>query len=144
MTKDRYLFRGFHKEENGKETIYIDGQAIKGRWVYGDLRHSIYKDNGARFISTYQNYMQKDSDDILFEVIPETIGLGTVLKNGLKIFEGDIYHHGDIDITYTVVWHDSGLIGKQNKSSSYAGLEGWSDRIQILGTKFDKEVNDNE
>lgn len=28
MTSDRYLFRGFHKEENGKETIYIDGQAI--------------------------------------------------------------------------------------------------------------------
>lgn len=24
------LFRGFHKEEKGKETIYIDGQAIKG------------------------------------------------------------------------------------------------------------------
>lgn len=23
------LFRGFHKEENGKETIYIDGQAIQ-------------------------------------------------------------------------------------------------------------------
>ncbi len=31
------LFRGFHKEENGKETIYIDGQAYKGEWVFGDL-----------------------------------------------------------------------------------------------------------
>lgn len=135
------LFRGFHKCENGKETIYIDGQAIKGKWVEGYYS----KTDLGTFINQYRvDYEDECTYCEDFEVIPGTIGLGTVLKNGLKIFEGDIYHHGDLDITYTVVWHDSGLIGKQNKSSSYAGLETWSDRIQILGTIFDKEVKDNE
>lgn len=54
-------------------------------------------------------------------------------KNGTEIYEGDIYHMGDPQITYTVVWHDSGLIGKQNGSSSYAGLSHWKDRIEIIG-----------
>lgn len=131
------LFRGFHKEENGKETIYIDGQPIKGKWVYGSLVS--YPNNVYEIWNIQMGRCCLSTEH--FKVIPETIGLGTILKNGLKIFEGDTYHHGDNNITYTVVWHDSGLIGKQNKSSSYVGLEAWADRIQIIGTIFDdKEV----
>ena len=73
------------------------------------------------------------------KVISETVGQGTILKNGLRIFEGDIYHHGDPNITYTVVWQDNSLKGKQNGSSSYTGLEYWEDRIQKKGTVFDKK-----
>lgn len=54
-------------------------------------------------------------------------------KNGTEIYEGDIYHMGDPNITYTVVWCDSGLKGKQNGSSSYAGLESWKDKIEVIG-----------
>ena len=31
------LFRGFHEDMNGKETIYIDGREIQGEWVEGFL-----------------------------------------------------------------------------------------------------------
>lgn len=65
-----------------------------------------------------------------FELMQYT---GLLDKNGKEIYEGDIYHMGDKKITYTVVWHDSGLIGKQNGSSSYAGLEHWMYKIEVIG-----------
>jgi len=58
-------------------------------------------------------------------------------KNGTEICEGDIYHMGDPEITYTVVWHDTGLIGKQNGSSSYAGLLSWQERIEVIGNIYE-------
>lgn len=97
---------------------------------YQNLKHFLGIKDIYYIVNKKQNY---------YEVIPETICQGTILKNGLEIFEGDIYHHGDTNITYTVVWHDSSLIGKQNKSSSYAGLEAWADRIQIIGNIFDNK-----
>ena len=64
---------------------------------------------------------------------------GLLDKNGKEIYEGDIYHMGDNTITYTVVWNDSGFIGKQNGSSSYAGLEYWMDRIEIIGNVYENK-----
>lgn len=31
------LFRGFCRNENGKETIWLNGEAVKGDWAYGNL-----------------------------------------------------------------------------------------------------------
>jgi len=59
---------------------------------------------------------------------------GVYDKNGNEIYEGDTYHQGDKNIEYLVVWHDSGFIGKQKGSSSYAGLEHWKDRIVLVGS----------
>ncbi|WP_064615869.1 YopX family protein [Streptobacillus moniliformis] len=67
--------------------------------------------------------MQKgESTEKMYNVIPDSVCQFTGLfdKNGKEIYEGDIYHMGDNTITYTVVWNDSGFIGKQNGSSSYA------------------------
>lgn len=64
---------------------------------------------------------------------------GLIDKNGKEIYEGDIYNMGDNTITYTVVWNDSGFIGKQNGSSSYAGLEYWMDRIEIIGNVYENK-----
>lgn len=58
-------------------------------------------------------------------------------KHGTRIVEGDVYHQGDPRITYTVVWHDSGFIGKQNGSSSYAGLSHWQERIEVVGNIYE-------
>lgn len=58
-------------------------------------------------------------------------------KKGVEIYEGDIYHHGDPRITYTVVWVDGGLMGKQNSSTSYAGLESWCDQIEVIGNIYE-------
>ncbi|WP_432408542.1 YopX family protein [Wukongibacter sp. M2B1] len=59
------------------------------------------------------------------------------LWEGKEIYEGDIYHLGDKNIKYLVVWHDTGLIGKQVGSSSYAGLEHWQDRIEVVGNIYE-------
>lgn len=140
----RALFRILERQQIMREILFKAKRKDNNEWVEGCIWTML--DNSAGPItkkyfirdknySVYGLYSWKD-----YEVIPETVSQGTVLKNGLKIFENDIYHHGDKDITYTVVWHDSGLIGKQNDSSSYAGLEGWADRIKIVGNIFDEEV----
>lgn len=59
--------------------------------------------------------------------------IGLKDKNGKEIRERDIYHHGDINILYVVVFLDSSYVGKQLGSSSYAGIEYWLDRIEVIG-----------
>lgn len=54
-------------------------------------------------------------------------------RNGVEIFEGDIFTLGDLNILYQVVWHNAGFMGKQLKSSSYVGLLHWKNKIEILG-----------
>lgn len=109
------LFRG--KRKNWDDKL----------WVYGGIDYS----KECFYIHTVNN--------ICFEVVPETVGQSTGLfdKNGKRIFEGDIYHQGDKNITYTVVWHDTGFIGKQNGTSSYAGLLYWINRIEVIGNTHD-------
>lgn len=60
-------------------------------------------------------------------------------KNGKEIYESDIFHMGDPNITYTVVWHDTGFKGKQNGSSSFAGLEHWQERIEVISNIYEQE-----
>jgi uncharacterized phage protein (TIGR01671 family) len=57
--------------------------------------------------------------------------------DGKEIYEGDIYHMGDPKIIYVVVWHDTGLIGRQEGTkSSYAGITHWQDKINIIGNIY--------
>lgn len=58
-------------------------------------------------------------------------------KNGKEIYEGDIYHVGDKNIRYLVVWFDSGFEGKQLRSTSYAGLKSWAKDTEILGNIYE-------
>jgi len=53
-------------------------------------------------------------------------------KNGVEIYEGDIYHMGDKNIKYVVVWSDTGLKGKQLGARSYTGLSYWKDKIEVI------------
>jgi uncharacterized phage protein (TIGR01671 family) len=76
---------------------------------------------------------------VMLEIKVETLGQYTGLKdkNGKEIYEGDIYHMGDENIKYIVVWNDTGLTGKQLGSSSYAGLSYWQKNIEIIGNIYD-------
>ena len=59
-------------------------------------------------------------------------------KSGFEIYEGDIYHKGEKGINYVVVWHDTGLIGKQiNSRSNYSGLEHWKNKIEVIGNIYE-------
>ncbi len=74
------LFSGFHPDLNGKETIYIDGKEIRGKWVYGDLQQNIdcYK------IREQEKGINRIAKS--FEVIPETVG--QALKGGKRQIRG--------------------------------------------------------
>ena len=156
------LFRGFHKEENGKETIYIDGQPIKGKWFFGSLIYDINK----------KWYIHENNCALCIgfhEVITKTIGqyCGLDDMNGKKIFEKDkvYYYHktffkrkGKEIYDYKkekcyVLW-DKELCGYiLNKSPNKLTERNYIDplmesndkeNIEVIGTIFDKEVNDND
>ena len=118
------------------EEIKFKGIRVdNGEWVYGDLVHYFFIKIGKR-----TDYVSIGIDLDFYDVIPETVCQFTGLKdkNGVEIYEGDVFHLGDKNITYTVVWHDTGLIGKQNGTSSYVGLEHWKGLIGIIGNIHDK------
>ncbi len=99
-------------------------------WFYGYLT----KEKDKYFIT-------ENSSDF-YQIDPKTIGQYTALidKNGKEIYEGDIFHLGDPNITYAVVYFDTAFRGKQNGASSYVGLEGWKNCIEVIGNIYGSGV----
>lgn len=63
-------------------------------------------------------------------------------KNGREIYEGDIYEcniypAGDDKDIFTVVWFDTGLVGKQKSSNNHFGLKYWLDKIEVIGNIYE-------
>lgn len=107
------------------------------------------KETGEWVIGTYidgfiiRGVIEANSEYIVIEnwvpVHDDSVGQYTGLEDaeGNELYEDDIYHMGDHEITYTVVWQDTGFKGKQNSSTSYAGLLSWQDRIEVVGNSYD-------
>ncbi|BDR66996.1 hypothetical protein K144312032_12240 [Clostridium tetani] len=115
-------FRGYAVEELIGEQWLNDG--------YGVEKINFINGTNAVYLSTpFGEY----------KVFEESVGQYTGLKDktGKEIYEGDIYHIGDKNIRYVVVWNDTRLIGKQLGSNSYAGLSYWQDKIEIIGNIYE-------
>lgn len=54
-------------------------------------------------------------------------------KNGVEIYEGDVFSLGDKRILYLVGWFDCGFKGAQIGSSSFVGLTHWQNQIEVIG-----------
>lgn len=88
------LFRGFHPCD-GPDTIVVDGEKVKGRWVEGYIvRHPSAIQIGDDYNPWYIHVPPVDPDDNggVFNVLPSTVGQYTGLtdRTGKRIFEGDV------------------------------------------------------
>ena len=113
--------------------------------IYYQDKYNAYGDNLASIdickktitITSFYNYKN------VYRFEDEEVKLmqytGVKDKNGTEIYEGDIYHVGDKNIRYLVVWFDSGFEGKQLRSTSYAGLKSWAKDIEILGNIYENK-----
>ncbi len=129
----KILFRGFFPNKNGKQIITLDGEDIRGDWVYGDLIHNIDCVK-VRERETDINRIAKS-----YIIIEETVGqfTGSTDKNGKKIFEHDRvkYKYGDIaEVIFETEY--GAFIAKTNKSLFYSRGGVF---MEVIGTIFDKE-----
>ena len=144
------LFRGFHPCD-GPDTIVVDGEKVKGRWVEGYIvKHPSAIQIGNDYSPWYIHVSPVDPDDNggVFNVLPSSVGQYTGLtdKNGKRIFEGDIISWPDwrndqrkAPVRYDdewkrfCVWLNGAESMGVNKHLSTGGIE-------VIGTVFDEEA----
>lgn len=135
------LFRGFHPCD-GPETIVVEGEKVKGEWVYGNL--FVNKLTGQHMIIAPNKEI--DRFDYI-TVTPSTVGQYTGLtdKNGRRIFEGDILSIKNpkpfVPWISEVMYEDCCFWLKDNRGvirmlADYADSE-----AEVIGTVFDEEAH---
>lgn len=145
------LFRGFHEDSNGEETIFLDGKEIKGKWVCGYYCPTHF----SRFPCSLCIYPVDTIDSHWYgvEVIPETVGQYTGVNDclGIKVFENDIVRYHNLDPTDSGKNTNQGEVIYTDELAAYT-IEGdllleeamfWD--ISVVGNTFQySETADNE
>ena len=135
------LFRGFHPC-NGLETVVVDGEKVKGRWVEGSLIHrtSYYGEPCDDYFIVTGGEFDSDYYDAE-KVLPSTVGQYTGLtdKNGKRIFEGDTLN--ECGEYFTVVYDNDWAKFKLQYHHTVQFPE-WNRGVlmEVIGTVFDEEA----
>ncbi|MEG1075350.1 MAG: YopX family protein [Ruthenibacterium sp.] len=151
MTRE-ILFRGFHEDENGSTTIYVDGRTVKGEWFYGF--YNKFRRNKDEKLEHFIHILDENQCvGLAVDVIPATIGeyTGYEDKNDNKIFEGSRVMNKDNNLGVVLL----GVVPKELASRNFwhfafyvkfvnaylrPELPFWADKIEVVGTVFDKKV----
>ena len=155
------LFRGFHPCD-GPDTIVVDGEKIKGRWMEGYIvKHPSAIQIGNDYSPWYIHVPPVDPDDNggVFNVLPSTVGQWTGLtdKNGKRVFEGDtlkiakkadgfgVYFSPPIEypVNVTVKWDMCAWMWETLGDKKYylSFPDAWCHyECEVIGTVFDEEA----
>lgn len=159
------LYRGFCRNENGAETIVLNGEKIKGDWIYGGLyvNSRIYDIKADHFIITTIDGFGMIEPPMAkpIEVISETVCeavRGLTDRNGKPIFENDIIERISwrekerAIVKYGEGYYDGGIypfVGWYYQYPNDDDIDGQAlyqrlfeenfDRFEVIGTIFDEQ-----
>ena len=124
------LFRGFHPDGHGGQTIVVGGKKVKGEWRQGCF-FQIWE-------HTYILWGTTNGVPSMAEVIPSTVGQFSGKKdaNGKRIFLGDIIAEswGDPLETHKakVIWEGNGFYADGDFGVNI------SEFSEVIGTIYDE------
>lgn len=155
------LFRGFHPCD-GPDTIVVDGEKVKGRWVEGYIvKHPSAIQIGNDYSPWYIHVPPVDPDDNggVFNVLPSSVGqyIGLTDRTGKRIFEGDIlkiakrsdglggYYSPPLEypVNVMVKWDMCAWMWETMGDEKYylSFPDAWCHyECEVIGTVFDEEV----